>query len=81
MQYHRVRLIGQDDLPRGHEWALVEHDECITLFITEEALTPRKLEEAWAAYRLLTAPRHPRPRVIQPPCPRHSTPNPLLNTA
>jgi hypothetical protein len=79
MQFHRVRLIGQNDLPRGHDWALVEHDGRITLFITEEALTPRKLEETWAAIRLLTAPRHPRPRLIEPPQPRHA--NPLLNSA
>lgn len=81
MQFHRVRLIEQDNLPRGHDWALVEHGGRITLFIVEEALTPRKLEEAWAAYRLLTAPRHPRQRLIEPPCPRHPIGNPLLNTA
>jgi hypothetical protein len=64
VQFHKIHLIGQDELPEGHEWAVVEHDEQITLFITEDALTPRKLEEAWAGYRLLTAPRHPRPRLV-----------------
>jgi hypothetical protein len=76
MQYHRVRLIGQDDLPRGHHWALAEHDGRITLFIKHEAMTPENLEEAWAAYRLLTSPRHPRPKVLQP-----RMESPLLNTA
>jgi hypothetical protein len=72
MQYHRVRLIGQDDLPRGHHWALAEHDGRITLFIKHEALTPENLEEAWAAYRLLT-----KPTLIVPP----RMESPLLHTA
>lgn len=76
MQFHKIHLIGQDDLPPGHEWAIVEHDERITLFITQEALTPRGLEEAWAGYRLLTKPRHP--RLVQQRLPMMS---PLLNTA
>jgi hypothetical protein len=59
VQFHGIRVVDQSDLPAGHEWALVEHDEQITLFITEAALTPRALEGAWAGYRLLTAPRHP----------------------
>jgi hypothetical protein len=76
MQFHKIQLIGQHDLPTGQDWALVEHDEQITLFIKEHALTPHSLEEAWAAIRLLTSPRHPRPRVIQP-----RMASPLLNTA
>lgn len=75
MQFHKIHLIGQDDLPGGQEWAVVEHDGRVTLFILEEALTPRKLEEAWAGYRLLTKPRHP--RVVEP---RQPMPSPLLLT-
>lgn len=79
MQYHRVRLVDECDLPAGHDWMLVEHDERITLFIAEDALTPRCLEEAWAAYRLLTGPRHPRPTPVT--IPRQQACLPLLNTA
>lgn len=75
MQHH-IQLIGDSDLPQGQEWALVEHDEQITLFIIESALTPRKLEDAWAAYRLLTNPRHPGPRLVHT-----RQPSPLLSSA
>lgn len=64
MQFHKICLIGQDDLPAGHEWAMVEHDGRITLFITEAGLRPRVLEEAWAGYRMLTKPRGPQPQVV-----------------
>jgi hypothetical protein len=76
MQFHHIQMISEDDLPTGQEWALVEHDEQITLFIKERALTPRNLEEAWAAYRLLTTPRHP--RLVHP---RRIAPSPLMSTA
>lgn len=66
MQNHRVRLIGQEELPRGKEWALVECDERMTLFIAEGSLRTDVLEEAWAAYRLLMAPAPPRPRLGSP---------------
>lgn len=78
MQFHRIQLIADDGLPGGCDWVLVEHDEQITLFIKEHALTPDILQEAWAAYRLLTEPRHPRPHVVAP---RHRAATPLLNTA
>jgi hypothetical protein len=75
VQFHRIRKVGQSDLPTGHEWVVVEHGERITLFITEAALTPRALEEAWAGYRLLAAPpRPPRPRLVLQL-------SPMLNTA
>lgn len=45
MQFHKIRLVSQDELPAGHEWVIAEHDGRITLFITEAALTPRVLEE------------------------------------
>lgn len=72
MQFHKICLIGQDDLPAGYEWAVVEHDGRITIFITQAALTPEVLEEAWAGYRLLVKPSPPRQRPMMPP---------LLNTA
>lgn len=75
MQFHHIQLIDESDLPNGQDWVIVEHDEQITLFIVEAALTPRKLEEAWAGYRLLTQPRHPRPWLV----PRRGSP--LLTTA
>lgn len=61
MQLHKIQLVENDQLPKGQDWAVVEHAQRITVFITEDALTPRKLEEAWAAYRMLAS-RPPRPR-------------------
>lgn len=62
---HQVRLIDQDDLPVGTEWALVEVDGRVVVFLTPAALTEAGLSEAWAAYRLLaSAPVPPRPRHL-----------------
>jgi hypothetical protein len=77
MQFHHIHLIDNTDLPTGQDWAFVEHDEQITLFIKEHALTPRALEEAWAGYRLLTTPRHPKMHLV----PRQHMGSPLMNTA
>ena len=76
MQHHKIQLIGQLELPANQDWALVEHDGQIILFIKEHALTPHCLEEAWAAYRQLTKPRHPRVILAQP-----RMESPLLNSA
>jgi hypothetical protein len=66
MQNHQVRLIGQNDLPAGIHWAMVEVDGCMTAYLTPAALTEEGLAEAWAAYRRLVAPSPPQPRPLGP---------------
>jgi hypothetical protein len=53
---HHVRLIGQDDLPAGTDWALAEVEGRMIAFLTPAALTEAALGEVWAAYRLLAPP-------------------------
>lgn len=60
-------MIGQDELPAGKDWVLVECDGRMMLFITEGACDRAAiLEEAWQAYRLLMQPALPRQRVVLP---------------
>lgn len=49
---HKVTFVG-NDLPQGHDWAMVQSDGETHLFIREGALSSGLLEEAWAAYRRL----------------------------
>lgn len=65
---HTVRFVSDEALPE-HEFALLELDgqEGAVLFIRGSAVTPRVLEDAWAAYRALSAkPELPRPRRSPP---------------
>jgi hypothetical protein len=60
---HHVRLIGQNDLPAGTDWALAEVEGRMIAFLTPAALTEAALGEVWAAYRLLAPPTPPTPRM------------------
>lgn len=52
MTYH-VRLIGADQLPPEHSWAMVRHRGDCFCFVKPEGLTTDTLEAAWTAYRML----------------------------
>lgn len=71
-----VRIIGETDLPAGHDWALVEREGSTTLLVKESALGPEVVAEAWAAYRKLDRRHTPCRRDISP-----DTGEPLLRLA
>ncbi len=50
---YQVRVIGPQDLPTGHDWALVEVDGSVTALVKESALGLCTVAELWAAYRRL----------------------------
>lgn len=46
---YQVRFVGDEDLPDGHEWAMVFHDTGgATLIIKQSAICERVLGQAWA---------------------------------
>lgn len=51
---HEVKFVGDDALPAGHDWAMVEVDDEVVFVAKRSALpSERVLAEAWAGYRLL----------------------------
>lgn len=49
---YAVKFVADGDLPDGHAWAMAhDADGNVFAFIKHTCLTPRVLEEAWAAYR------------------------------
>lgn len=53
---YRVKVIGDDDLPSGVDWAYVRQGECLTFCLKRSAVSCAKelettLENAWTAYR------------------------------
>jgi len=50
-----IKIVGDDDMPEGHDFVLVADedggDAC--LFYRASALTARTLERSWTAYRRL----------------------------
>lgn len=48
-----VRFIDDDALPEGHDYAMIRTAEDTVFFFKRSKLTPRVLEQAWAAYRAL----------------------------
>lgn len=52
-----------EDLPDGHDFLLVRTCHQVVVVYRESALSPRVLEDSWAAYRALVI--HP-PRELLP---------------
>lgn len=48
---YTVRLVGDDELPAPHDWAIVKTDTAVWVALRESAICERVLEEAWAGYR------------------------------
>lgn len=48
-----VRFIDDDALPAGHDFVMVRTDEDTMFFVKRTKVTPRVLEQAWAAFRAL----------------------------
>ena len=53
-----------DDLPEGHDFMLIRRPDTVLIFYRECALTPEVLEDSWAAYRALIAPRPTGTRIL-----------------
>ena len=58
---YKVRFV--EDLPGGHEFALMRDRRDWYLILDRQRVTERTLEEAWAAYRLAASGPLPRQRV------------------
>ena len=55
---HHIKYVLDDDLPDGHDWAVVEDGSRVILFIKRSvARSPRVLADVWAGYRLLVRQR------------------------
>lgn len=53
-----IQVIEENELPDGHEWAIVDEGDHITAFLTPQAVgDPGMLAEAWAGFRMLAIPR------------------------
>jgi len=51
---YRVKVVDDAVLPEGHDFVLVQVDGRMTVCCFREgAITPRVLEDSWAAYRTL----------------------------
>lgn len=50
---YSVVFIADDELPDGHDWAMIRSTAGVVLAVKRDRLTPRVLEEAWCAYRRL----------------------------
>lgn len=48
---HQIRFVDDAALPEGHDFVLVQTPTGAAIFYRESAITPRVLEESWAAYR------------------------------
>lgn len=64
-----IRFTGNDAIPSGHDFMLVMCDEHATIAYREDRVTPRNLEDSWAAFRTATGPQYRPPggKVIQFP--------------
>lgn len=48
-----VRFIDDHELPEGHDFAMIRTPEDCVFFFKRSKVTPKVLEQAWAAYRAL----------------------------
>lgn len=70
-----VRFVRDDQLPKAQDWAMVRvHGGMTYFFIKESRITPRALERAWLAFRMLAGvPRGPLPIPEQRSIPTQPT--------
>ncbi len=53
---HHVRLVPDDALPEGQDFAFVDcHDDDLWLLLKKSRVTPKVLEEAWTTYRTMVS--------------------------
>lgn len=51
---YQIRVLGDQELPPSHAWALIEVGATITFCVKASALSAGVVAEAWAAYRIMT---------------------------
>jgi hypothetical protein len=52
-----VKFVNDSKIPAGHDFMVVALPDGAVTFLRESALSPKSLEDAWAAYRALRSPR------------------------
>lgn len=50
-----IRVLGDQDLPREHDWVLLEFDDMLVFCVKASCMTAPVVGEVWAAYRLTRA--------------------------
>jgi hypothetical protein len=53
---YSIHFVGDGELPEGHDFLFLETTDGALFFLRESALSPRLLEDSWAAYRASCAP-------------------------
>lgn len=63
---HRIKFVGDDELPAGHDFVVVQQGDALRIFYRQSAMSPALLEESWAALRALQMqqPVPPPPSVL-----------------
>lgn len=55
VQGYGVRFAQHDEMPPGCDWLFLTVDDHLHLVLREGSATPRVLNDAWAAYREISA--------------------------
>ena len=50
---HHISFASDEDMPEWHDFIFIQVPEGALIFYREGAVTPKTLEESWAAYRAL----------------------------
>lgn len=52
---HTVEFVGDQDMPDGIDWLMIEAEGAVICALRRSTLCPRVIEEAWSVYRELGA--------------------------
>lgn len=62
---HEIRFVSDEAMPPGHDFVLVQCGaRDYVILYRESAITPKVLEDSWAAFRALAADPHPPLRSV-----------------
>lgn len=50
---HAIQFVSDEVMPEGHDFIFVQVPTGALVFYRESAITPKTLEDSWAAYRAL----------------------------
>lgn len=53
MGTHSIIFLGDHEMPKGHDFVLIDMPCGAVILYRESAVTPETLEASWAAYRAL----------------------------